>query len=146
MKASCPREVLLSACQLASAAIPVKDVKPILKNLKAVAGDGRFTLMATDLELGIRLDVVSLTIQEPGEAILPTKKLIDILRESLDNSLELSADASACVVTGKSLLFEMPGEDPGLFPEWPIFNEDKYHEVTAGAPARDDPADHLRRG
>jgi DNA polymerase-3 subunit beta len=132
MKAVCPREVLLSACQLASAAIPAKEVKPILKNLKAVAGDGRCTLMATDLELGIRLDVVSLTIQEPGEAILPAGKLIAILRESLDNELELSADASACVVTGESLFFEMPGEDPAQFPDWPLFNEDKYHEVTAG--------------
>ncbi len=133
MKAICPREVLLSACQLASAAIPAKEVKPILKNLKAVASDGRCTLMATDLELGIRLDVVSLTIQEPGEAILPAAKLIQILRESLDNELELAADASACVVTGESLFFEMPGEDPSQFPDWPSFNEDKYHELTAGA-------------
>ncbi len=132
MKAICPREVLLSACQLASAAIPAKEVKPILKNLKAVASDGRCTLMATDLELGIRLDVVSLTIQEPGEAILPAGKLIAILRESLDNELELAADSSSCVVTGESLFFEMPGEDPAQFPEWPSFNEEKYHEVTAG--------------
>ena len=34
MKALCHREGLLSACQLASVAIPTKDVKPILKNLK----------------------------------------------------------------------------------------------------------------
>ena len=71
MKAICHREGLLSGCQLASAAIPRQDVKPILKNIKAVAGDGRCTLIATDLELGIRLDVQGLTIQEPGEAILP---------------------------------------------------------------------------
>ena len=57
MKAICPREDLLSACQLASAAIPAKEVKPILRNLKAIASDGRCTLMATDLEVGIRLDV-----------------------------------------------------------------------------------------
>jgi len=50
MKALCHREGLLSACQLASAAVPSRDVKPILKNLKAVAEDGRCTLMATDLE------------------------------------------------------------------------------------------------
>src|SRR4051812_11545503 len=133
MKAICPREVLLSACQLASAAIPARGVKPILSNLKAVAGDGRCTLMATDLELGIRLDVVSLQILEPGEAILPAAKLIQILRESRDNELEIEADSSACVVKGESLFFEMPSEDPAQFPEWPSFNEDKYHEITSGS-------------
>ena len=70
MKAICHREGLLAACQLASAAISSRDMKPILRNIKAIAEDGRCTLMATDLELGIRLDVQGLTIQEPGEAIL----------------------------------------------------------------------------
>jgi DNA polymerase-3 subunit beta len=27
--------------------------------------------------------------------------------------------------------FEMPGEDPSLFPDLPTFNEDKYHEIPA---------------
>ena len=70
MKAICHREGLLSAVQLASAALPARDVaQPILKNIKAVADDGRCTLMATDRELGIRLDVRGLTVQEPGEAL-----------------------------------------------------------------------------
>ena len=60
MKAICDREGLLTACQLASAALPARDVKPILRNFKAIAGDGRCTIMATDLELGIRLDVQGL--------------------------------------------------------------------------------------
>ena len=46
---------MLSACQLASAAVIARDVKPVLKNLKAVVDADRCTLMATDLELGIRL-------------------------------------------------------------------------------------------
>src|SRR5947199_508298 len=114
MKALCKRESLLAACQLTSAAIPTKDLKPILKNLKAVAGDGRCTLIATDLEVGIRLDVQGLTIEEPGEAILPAVKLIAILREARDNELAIEADAGGCVVKGtlSPLEFEMPGEDP----------------------------------
>jgi DNA polymerase-3 subunit beta len=124
---------LLSACQLASVAIPARDVKPILKNLKAIAGEGRCTLKATDMEVGIRLDVQGLTIQEPGEAILPASRLIAILRESRDDELSIEADPSACVVRGPSLEFEMPSEDPGQFPDLPTFAEDKYHEITAGS-------------
>src|SRR5258707_14188854 len=95
MRAMCHREGLLAACQLTSAAIPTKDLKPILKNLKAIAGDGRCTIIATDQEVGIRLDVQGLTIQEPGEAILPAAKLSAILREARDAELSIEADPSA---------------------------------------------------
>ncbi len=133
MKAICHREGLLSACQLASAAIPARDVKPILKNLKAIAGDGRCTLMGTDMEVGIRLDVQGLTILEPGEAILPAAKLLAILRETRDGELTIEADPSACLIKGPSLEFEMPSEDPAQFPDLPTFAEDKFHEITAGS-------------
>ena len=133
MKAMCQREGLLAASQLASAAVPAKDLKPILKNLKAVAGEGRCTLIATDMEVGIRLDVQGLTIEEPGEAILPASKLIQILRESRDAQLSIEADASACTVRGAHLEFEMPSEDPAQFPDFPHFNDEKYHEITAGS-------------
>ncbi|MSR33015.1 MAG: DNA polymerase III subunit beta [Gemmataceae bacterium] len=132
MKAICNREALLSACQVASAAISSKDVKPILKNFKAVAADGRCTLMATDLELGIRIDVAGMVIQEPGEAILPAGKLISILREMRDSEFHLEADADASRITGQAVEFEMPGEDPAHFPDLPLFSDEKYHEVTAG--------------
>jgi DNA polymerase-3 subunit beta len=128
---------LLAACQLTSAAIPAKDLKPILKNLKAVAGEGRCTLIATDQEVGIRLDVQGLTIQEPGEAILPAEKLIAILRESRDTELIIEADPAACTVHNDSktapLSFEMPSEDPALFPDFPTFVDDRYHEISAGS-------------
>src|SRR5262249_38675747 len=137
MRALCHREGLLAACQLTSAAIPAKDLKPILKNLKAVAGEGRCTLIATDQEVGIRLDVQGLTIQEPGEAILPAEKLIAILRESRDTELIIEADPAACTVHNDSktapLSFEMPSEDPALFPDFPTFVDDRYHEISAGS-------------
>lgn len=41
MKIVCNREGFLSACQLASVAVASRDVKPVLKNLKAVVDDGR---------------------------------------------------------------------------------------------------------
>ena len=135
MKALCHREGLLAACQLASAAIPAKDLKPILKNIKAVAGDGRCTLIATDQEVGIRLDVQGLTIQDPGEAILPAAKLIAILREARDAELSIEASPSACMIRGTSspLEFEMPSEDPALFPDFPTFVDERYHEISAGS-------------
>ncbi|MFO0929043.1 MAG: DNA polymerase III subunit beta [Gemmataceae bacterium] len=133
MRVICHREGLLAACQLANAAIPAKDLKPILKNLKAIAGEGRCTLIATDQEVGIRLDVQGLTIQEPGEAILPAARLIAILREARDGELTIEADPNACLVRGTQAEFEMPSEDPAQFPDFPTFTDERYHEISAGS-------------
>ena len=132
MKALCHREGLLAACQLASVAVASRDVKPILKNIKAIVEPERCTLMATDLELGLRYEVRGVKVEDPGEAILPTAKIISILRESTDEELTLEAGPDACVVRGQFNEFEMPGEDPSVFPDIPDFIEDKYHELSAG--------------
>lgn len=134
MKMTCAREGLLSAFQLVSAAMPSRDVKPILKNVKAVVEGDRCTLMATDLEVGIRYDVLGgLAIEEPGEAILPASKFLAILRESTDEELSVEADASMCLVKAPSgSEWEMPSEDPANFPDLPEFSSEKYHQMTAG--------------
>src|SRR5205814_5220297 len=127
MKALCQRDGLLAAFQLASAALPAREVKQILRDFKAIADNGRFTLMATDLELGIRLDVMGMQVQEPGEAILPAQRLLAILREAREQDLSIEADSNNCSVRGEDMEFDMPSEDPALFPDLPTFTEDKYH-------------------
>src|SRR2546428_13996559 len=119
MKAVCNREALLSACQLASVAVAARDVKPILKNLKAIVEPDRCTLMATDLELGIRLEVRSVRVEEAGDAIIPAARMMSILRESTDEDLTIEASNDACFVRGQFNEFEMPSEDPANFPDIP---------------------------
>ncbi len=132
MKAIYHREGLLTAVQLASAAVAPRDVKPILRNLKAIAEPDRCTLMATDLELGIRLEVRGVKVEETGEAILPAARTLSILREATDEELHLEANAEKCLVRGQYNEFEMPSEDPANFPDVPAFTADQYHELTAG--------------
>jgi DNA polymerase-3 subunit beta len=133
MKATFHREGLLSAFQLAGSAVASRDVKPILQNLKAIVDGERCTLMATDLELGIRLDVRGIKAEEPGEAILPASRMIAILRESTDDELKIDANAERCEVHGKQNEFEMSSDDPANFPDVPVFGDEKYHELKAGA-------------
>src|SRR5262249_10438119 len=133
MRMVCHREGLLSACQLASVAVAARDVKPILRNFKAIVENDRCTLMATDLELGIRLEVRSLRAEEPGEAILPAARMTAILREATDEELSVEATPDSCLVRGQFNEFEMPSEDPANFPDIPAFAEEKYHEWSAGA-------------
>jgi DNA polymerase-3 subunit beta len=132
MKATYHREGLLSAVQLASVAVAPRDVKPILRNLKVIAEGERCTLMATDLELGIRLEIRGVKVEEAGEAILPAARTLAILRESTDEELHLDASSDRCQFKGQFTEFEMPSEDPANFPDVPSFAEEKYHEMTAG--------------
>ena len=132
MKATFQREGLLAAFQLASAAVSSREIKPILRNLKMVVAEERCTLMATDLELGIRLEVRGVKIETPGEAIVPTTRMIAILRESTDEEVHLEASPERCELRGQTNEFEMPSEDPANFPDVPAFSEEKYHEVSTG--------------
>jgi DNA polymerase-3 subunit beta len=132
MKATCPREGLLSACQIAAVAVAARDVKPILNNLKAIATNKGCTLLATDLELGIRLQVRSVKVQDAGEAILPASRLIAILREATDEELVIEASKEAAFVRGEANEFEMPSENPADFPDVPAFGDEKYFELPAG--------------
>src|SRR6188768_2552466 len=112
MKMVCHREGILAACQLASAAVAAKDVKPVLRNLKAVVDNDRCTLMATDLELGIRIEVRGIKVDEPGEALLQTARCIAILRECNDDEVTIEAGMDSCLIQSSTSEYEMPGEDP----------------------------------
>jgi len=128
----CQRDGLLAACQLVSAAVAVRTPKTILMSINAIAEADRLTLVATDLEVGIRYELAGVQVEEPGEAILPVGRLLSILRESSDDQLAIDADERRCRVSTTSSEYEMPSEDPSGFPDVPAFADNKYHELTAG--------------
>jgi DNA polymerase III subunit beta len=67
MKIRCDREVMLSAFHLASAVASSRSPKPILQNVKLEVTPSQATLMATDLEMGIRVQVEGLGGHDGGK-------------------------------------------------------------------------------
>jgi DNA polymerase-3 subunit beta len=132
MKALCNREGLLTAFGMVSGVVPIRSPKPILQNVKLVAEvDESSTLMATDLEVGIRHRVLGMKVETPGIAVLPTARFGSILRTSADSELSLEAEADHLMVRGLRAEFNLPSEDPALFPEVPDFAATSYHVVAA---------------
>ena len=132
MKAICNRESLLAAFGMVSGVIKANTPKPILQNLKLVAeSDARSTLLATDLEVGIRYHVAGVRAEQPGAVILPTARMGSILRTSTDEDLYLEAEGDQLLVRGTHAEFKLPSEDPDLFPEVPDFAATAYHAVSA---------------
>jgi DNA polymerase-3 subunit beta len=131
MKITCDREKMLAAFQTAATVAPHRSPKPILQNVKLeVAGESAI-LTATDMEIGIRIEVPGITVDQPGAAVLPVARFGSILRESSDEKLYIEADAQGAVVRGERSEFKLPSENPDEFPAVTSFTETKYHEVPA---------------
>ena len=131
MKVICEREKLLSAFQTAAAVAPARSPKPILQNVKLEVRDDSVTLMATDLEIGIRVEVAGVEVEVPGNAVLPIGRFNSILRESSDATLRIESDGQGILVRGERSEFRLPAENPDEFPAVATFSESKYHEMPA---------------
>jgi len=68
---------------------PARSPKTILQNVKLEVQEQGGVFMATDLEMGVRIQVEGLEIQAPGSVVLPVGRFGSILRESSDETLRL---------------------------------------------------------
>ncbi len=130
MKITCQRDSLTQAFALAASIAPTRSPKEILLNLKVTASGGRITLTATDMDVGIRLELEEgVEIETEGTALLPVQRTMAILRESNDETLSIETDASGIRVQGAHSRFRLPGNNPDEFPSVASFEEEKYHVI-----------------
>ena len=131
MKATCQRDKLLHAFQMAASVAPSRSPKPILQNVKLeVTADGAM-LMGTDLEVGVRVAVEGFDVAAPGTVVLPRDRFGKILSESSDEKLDLESDGGKVLVRGQRSEFHLPSQNPDEFPSVLRFEEQKYHEMPA---------------
>ncbi len=131
MKVVCEREKLLHAFQIAAGVASTRTPKPILENIKLEATPTVTTVMATDLEIGIRIDVAGIVVEAGGSVVLPIKRVGGILRESSDAKLTIESDGSKTLIFGERSEFQLPTQNPDEFPPVPPFSERAYHEISA---------------
>jgi len=131
MKITCDREKLQGAFQTAASVVPARSPKPILQNVKLEVSDQAAVLSATDLEVGIRIEVTGIDIEVAGQAILPVARFGAILRENSDEKLVLEADSQGTVVRGERSEFKLPAENPDEFPSVATFEEENFYELPA---------------
>lgn len=92
MKVICDRAALLEAVSLITSVVPSRSSSPVLLCVKLTAADGTLTLAATDNEIGLRLILEEVDVQEAGEALVPADKLAQIVRTSEDPTLTIEAE------------------------------------------------------
>ncbi|MEI6635184.1 MAG: DNA polymerase III subunit beta [Planctomycetota bacterium] len=131
MKIRCPKEALLSALQSAVAVVPARSPKPVLSNVKLEATRDSVVLSATDLEVGIRIEIEGVETDAPGSVLLPSGRLMAIIRESAAGTVfDIHSDGTATVVKAPRSEFRLPAEDPLEFPAVASFPEGGCFELT----------------
>lgn len=88
----CQRAELVQALAAADAVVPSTSAKPILTNLLLVADNNGLEIAATDLQVGLRSVLSRVETVEPGQAVVPARKLVSVLKESRSPVVELRVE------------------------------------------------------
>lgn len=130
MKLHCHKASLATAFQVVSGVVPARTPKEILKNVMLQARDGVATLSGTDLEIGIRYEIPGVEIETSGDALLPAARMISILRELTEGTVDLDVSDDGLRIRSGSSEFNLAAEDAAEFPTIPTFDDDAYHAVS----------------
>ncbi len=125
------RFVLALLLDKAATVVPSRDVMPVLKCLQFHVTDTRLRVVATDLELSMICATEMITVAQPGTAVFPARKMLDILREADEGDVHVRVSAGTASITiGRTTwrLRLMGGDDYPPMPE--------IHEVTLTAVPR----------
>ena len=133
MKLNCHRSSLLSALQIVAGVVPSRTPKEVLKNIKLQVDGNTTVLIGTDQEVGIRHEVHNVETDSTGEVLLPTTRVISILRELNDDEVTLEATERSLIIKGGQSEFSLSTEDPLEFPPVAGFQDQNYFTVPAAA-------------
>ncbi|HHY91745.1 MAG TPA: DNA polymerase III subunit beta [Firmicutes bacterium] len=108
MKFSAPRDSFAAAAQASVRAVLAKSTVPALTGMLLTAAGEGVTLTGTDLELGIE-SYSEAQISEEGQALLPARYLVSIVRSLPPGNVTLASDESEerVLVTAGSSRFEL---------------------------------------
>jgi DNA polymerase-3 subunit beta len=92
------------------------------------------TLSATDLEVGLRLTVEEVDVQDEGDLLVPADKLTQIVRASDDATLTIETEGHTAHIRGADSHFKVFGFDPGEAPQVRGFDDVEVDcEMDSGA-------------
>jgi DNA polymerase-3 subunit beta len=135
MKVVCDRVALLDGLTATSFVTAARTPKPILQCVRITAEKDRLTLTAYDQELGLRyhLSEGEIEVSRPGETLLPGARILEIARESVDETLAFELQGDTCHVRGGNTHFQIFGQDPREFP--PVTDLEGEADFTVKAEA-----------
>src|SRR5687768_3753295 len=124
---------LLKQLQHISGVINSNTVLPILEDFLFEVEAGKLTVVATDLEtvMRVQLDVEA---KESGKVCIPARILMDSLKNIPDQPLTFTIDKNFGVeITSDNGKYKVMGENPDNFPKEPAADDTTSFTLTASA-------------
>jgi len=141
MEFSVFRSDLLKELDLVQGAIERKASVPVLSNVLIDAQNGKLTLSATNLAIGLRSHAVA-AITTPGSVTVPARRLLEILRSLPEADIRFKALENHWVqVTCGRSSFKLAGIVSDTFPKFPEVTKTNVtlpSETLAAMPRRID--------
>ena len=126
-----PKDIV-AKFRLAASVVASTDIAPILQFVKMTAEkEHGVTLQATDGEVAIRLGVDYNELSQDGEALLPSKRLLQILDATDEEELTINRTESELKIVGAKEKYTCNVSLPGNFPDIEEFEETAYHVIPA---------------
>lgn len=135
MKVICNRSRLAEALGLVSSVAVARSPRPILQCLRMQAQDGKdsnLTILATDLELGLRYEIKEVEVEEAGQTVSNAAKLNAIVHEVTDETITFALEQDSLEVIAAGSKFKLFTFDPNEFPPVAPKEEGKTFTVSAG--------------
>lgn len=133
MQLTISKQDLLAGLTATQGIIEKRNTMPILSNVLMDADDKRLRMVATDLEIGVRLEVPA-KVKSAGKITVPARKLLDIVKELPDQDLEfkLVENQQLEFKVGKfrSRIAGLPADE---YPNLPSYEDGKFFEVGSEA-------------
>ena len=133
MKAKLNKAALQEALTLVTSIVPSRTPKPILQCVQITAGKDGVGICATDLEVGISYSLTQVEVEREGDAVVPADKVAAIVRESVDEVIELDVAEAVMRIQGADSHFTIYGHDARQYPAVPSFEGKVDFEVSLGA-------------
>ena len=132
MKVICDRGALVESLNLVGGVVVSRTPKPALTCVRLSAVANGLTLTATDLEVGIRLKMDRVEVQEPGDALIPADKFTQIVRASIEPTITLETESDIAHITSQDSRFKIFGHSVEDLPPLPEFDQESDFEISAG--------------
>src|SRR5919199_6018358 len=114
---------LLKQLQHIAGVINANTVLPILEDFLFEIEDGKLTVVATDLETVMRVQL-PVEAKESGKVCIPARILMDSLKNIPDQPLSFNIDKNFAIeLTSDNGKYKVMGESPDNFPKEPVADD-----------------------
>ncbi|MCD4830444.1 MAG: DNA polymerase III subunit beta [Anaerohalosphaeraceae bacterium] len=116
MKVKFNRAAMAEVLALVTTVVPSRSAKPILQCLKIQADSEGVSICATDLEISITSKITQAQVETEGVIVIPADRFTAIVRESIDEVIEIEASEAVCQIRGNDSHFTIYGHEPSQYP------------------------------